>query len=74
MGAGRAHLPPDLNLLTKNEAPMTKQRTPPSAEERKGSVKEAIGKLTGDARTETEGRRQKHEARSPKASEPRGGD
>ena len=30
-----------------------------SAERLKGSVKEAIGKLTGDARTESEGRRQK---------------
>ncbi|MHB2205736.1 CsbD family protein [Methylobacterium sp. CM6257] len=33
------------------------QRT--SAEHLKGSVKEAIGKLTGDTRVEAEGRRQK---------------
>ena len=37
---------------------MTEDRKTPSAEHLKGSVKEAIGKLTGDARTETEGRRQ----------------
>ncbi|KMO30513.1 CsbD family protein [Methylobacterium aquaticum] len=43
-------------------------------EQVKGSVKEAIGKLTGDVRVEAEGRRQKgkaHPARGPIGS-PRG--
>uniref|UniRef100_UPI001FCECF61 CsbD family protein n=2 Tax=Methylobacterium radiotolerans TaxID=31998 RepID=UPI001FCECF61 len=42
--------------------PMTEDRKTPSAEHLKGSVKEAIGKLTGDARAQTEGRRQKRDA------------
>ena len=41
---------------------MTEDRKTPSAEHLKGSVKEAIGKLTGDARAQTEGRRQKRDA------------
>ena len=40
---------------------MTEDRKTPSAEHLKGSVKEAIGKLTGDARALTEGRRQKRD-------------
>ncbi|PJI55280.1 CsbD family protein [Methylobacterium radiotolerans] len=40
---------------------MTEDRKTPSAEHLKGSVKEAIGKLTGDARAQTEGRRQKRD-------------
>ncbi|WP_244536772.1 CsbD family protein [Methylobacterium brachiatum] len=43
----------------------------PSAERVKASVKEAIGKLTGDARVEAEGRRQKQAARPPKPAKPR---
>ncbi|MEE7438427.1 CsbD family protein [Methylobacterium oryzae] len=50
---------------------MTEDRKTPSAEHLKGSVKEAIGKLTGDARTETEGRRQKRDA--PGSDAPRSG-
>ncbi|MGU3544527.1 CsbD family protein [Methylobacterium sp. A52T] len=46
---------------------MTEDRKTPSPEHLKGSVKEAIGKLTGDARTETEGRRQKRDAPGSKA-------
>lgn len=41
---------------------MTEDRKTPSAEHLRGSVKEAIGTLTGDARTQTEGRRQKRDA------------
>ncbi len=41
---------------------MTDDKTSASAEQLKGSVKEAIGKLIGDARVEAEGRRQKREA------------
>jgi len=43
----------------------------PSADRLKASVKEAIGKLTGDARVEAEGRRQKQAARPPKPAKPR---
>ncbi|MGT2480474.1 CsbD family protein [Methylobacterium oryzae CBMB20] len=41
---------------------MTEDRKTPSAEHLRGSVKEAIGKLTGDTQTQTEGRRQKRDA------------
>ncbi|MBE7247460.1 MAG: CsbD family protein [Actinomycetospora chiangmaiensis] len=34
-----------------------------------GSIKEAIGKLTGDARTEAEGKRQKREPGPPRRAE-----
>ncbi|AWN45172.1 CsbD family protein [Methylobacterium terrae] len=50
---------------------MTKRAPSTSTEHVKGSVKEAIGKLTGDVRIESEGRRQKDEARSPKGTGPR---
>ena len=42
----------------------------------RGSVKEALGKLTGDTRIEAEGRRQKRGAPSPKLgrSKPHGQD
>ena len=43
----------------------------PETEKVKGSVKEAIGKLTGDVRIETEGRRQKDEEEPPKVTGPR---
>ena len=46
---------------------MTAKKTLSEADKLKGSVKEAIGKLTGDARTETEGRRQKRDAPGSKA-------
>ena len=42
---------------------MAEDRNSTSTEHLKGSVKEALGKLTGDARVEAEGRRQKREAR-----------
>jgi hypothetical protein len=42
-----------------------------STEHAKGSVKEAIGKLTGDVRVEAEGKAQKRRARPPKTA-PRG--
>ncbi|MCJ2048255.1 CsbD family protein [Methylobacterium sp. J-070] len=45
---------------------MTEDKSPPSAKRRAGSVKEAIGKITGDVRVEAEGARQKRAAR-PKA-------
>ena len=47
---------------------MTEDRSSTSAEQLKGSVKEALGKLTGDAGIEAEGRRQKHDANASKAS------
>ncbi|MGE7417661.1 CsbD family protein [Methylobacterium tarhaniae] len=50
---------------------MTKRAPTTSAEQIKGSVKEAIGKLTGDVRIEAEGRRQKDEVRSPRETGPR---
>lgn len=50
---------------------MTKISNAPSTDALKGSVKEAIGKLTGNDRVEAEGRRQKREADPPKADKPR---
>lgn len=38
---------------------MATDKTSPSADEIKGSVAEAIGKLTGDPKVEAEGRRKK---------------
>ncbi|SFV12905.1 hypothetical protein SAMN02799631_05579 [Methylobacterium sp. 174MFSha1.1] len=46
---------------------MTEDRNSTAADHLKGSVKEALGKLTGDVRIEAEGRRQKQESTSPKA-------
>ncbi|MCJ2093901.1 MULTISPECIES: CsbD family protein [unclassified Methylobacterium] len=45
---------------------MTERTKLPSAEHLKASVKEAIGKLTGDARLEAEGQRQKRAAQAAK--------
>jgi uncharacterized protein YjbJ (UPF0337 family) len=45
---------------------MTEDNSSSSSEHLKGSVKEALGKLTGDAGIEAEGRRQKREARDTK--------
>ncbi len=45
---------------------MTDRTKLASTEQLKGSVKEAIGKLTGDDRVEAEGRRQKREAKPSK--------
>jgi uncharacterized protein YjbJ (UPF0337 family) len=47
---------------------MTEDRNSTSTEHLKASVKEALGKLTGDVRVEAEGRRQKREARAAEAS------
>ncbi len=47
---------------------MTERAPTTSTEQIKGSVKEAIGKLTGDVRVEAEGRRQKGEAESPQGA------
>lgn len=47
---------------------MTDRAKPASTEHLKGSVKEAIGKLTGDARIEAEGKRQKRQEPPPKAT------
>lgn len=64
-GAYHAHICQSVQgLLTHNKVPMTGDKTFSSAEQLKGSVKEAIGKLTGDARVEAEGRRQKRDART----------
>ena len=46
---------------------MTEHKSSTSAEHLKGSVKEALGKLTGDVRVEAEGRRQKRDARAAEA-------
>ena len=46
---------------------MASDKKTPSANQLKGSVKEAIGKLTGDARIEAEGQRQKRTAKSDPA-------
>jgi uncharacterized protein YjbJ (UPF0337 family) len=53
---------------------MTRRAPTTSTEQVKGSVKEAIGKLTGDVRVEAEGRRQKGEADTPQGAgrRPRG--
>lgn len=50
---------------------MTKASKSTSREHLKGSVKEAIGKLTGDSRIEAEGQRQKRTAPPPRAAKPR---
>lgn len=46
---------------------MATDKTSPSADEIKGSVAEAIGKLTGDPKVEAEGRRKKEKAPPDKA-------
>ncbi|MCJ2085381.1 CsbD family protein [Methylobacterium sp. E-005] len=43
---------------------MTEDKNSTSTEHLKASVKEALGKLTGDTRIEAEGRRQKRAARA----------
>jgi len=55
---------------------MAGDRHSTSVEHLRGSVKEALGKLTGDTRIEAEGRRQKRGAPSPKLgrSKPHGRD
>ena len=55
---------------------MAEDRKTSSAEHLKGSVKEALGKLTGDVQVEAEGRRQKKDAHAPSAggSKPTGSD
>ncbi len=55
---------------------MTEDTNSSSAEHLKASVKEALGKLTGDVRVEAEGRRQKREAPAAKvaATKPAGSD
>ena len=55
---------------------MTEDRNSTSVEHLRGSVKEALGKLTGDSRIEAEGRRQKRGAPSSRVgrSKPHGQD
>lgn len=50
---------------------VTERAKPTSTEQAKGSVKEAIGKLIGDARVEAEGKAQKSPARPLKSGMPR---
>lgn len=50
---------------------MPENRKSASAEQLKGSVKEALGKLTGDSGIEAEGRRQKKAAGSAKHTGPK---
>ncbi len=70
--AGHAHICQSAQgFLNQDEVPMTEDRTSASAERLKGSVKEAIGKLTGDARAEADGRRQKRGDKPPGADAPR---
>jgi uncharacterized protein YjbJ (UPF0337 family) len=66
-----AHLPVGQGLLRNNEVPMTDNRKTPSTDHLKGSVTEAIGKLTGAVRVEAEGRRQKRDAEAPKSGRPK---
>ncbi|MCJ2098372.1 CsbD family protein [Methylobacterium sp. E-046] len=47
---------------------MTEDSTAPPTDHRKGSIKEALGKLTGDVRIEAEGRRQKRQARAARGT------
>ena len=47
---------------------MTDNRKTPATDHLKGSVKEAIGKLTGEVRVEAEGRREKRDAAAPKSA------
>ena len=49
---------------------MAERQNSSTIEQLKGSVTEAIGKLTGDVRAEAEGRRQKREAGTRKAAKP----
>ncbi len=56
------------SVFRNNGTPMTQDRDSTSAEHLKASVKEALGKLTGDARVEAEGRRQKRSGGNPKAA------
>jgi uncharacterized protein YjbJ (UPF0337 family) len=65
-GDRRIISPPVQGFLEHDGAPVTEDRHSTSAEHLKGSVKEALGKLTGDARIEAEGRREKREASSQK--------
>lgn len=51
---------------------MTGDKTTTSTDALKGSVKEAIGKLTGDTRMEIEGEREKRAAQPAKARRPVG--
>jgi uncharacterized protein YjbJ (UPF0337 family) len=54
-------------FLERDGVAMTGDTNSTSAEHLKGSVKEALGKLTGDARIEAEGRRQKRDASTTNA-------
>jgi uncharacterized protein YjbJ (UPF0337 family) len=49
------------------EAVMDKDRVAGSAKQAKGSVKEAIGKVTGDSKTESEGAAEKIAGRAQNA-------
>ncbi|MBE7199393.1 CsbD family protein [Methylobacterium sp. A49B] len=53
---------------------MTDDKSSTSVDRRKGSIKEAIGKLTGDVRAEAEGKRQKRASgpSQPAETEPGG--
>ena len=52
---------------------MATDKTTPSADPIKGSVAEAIGKLTGDPKVEAEGRRKKEKAPPGKVRRSTGG-
>jgi uncharacterized protein YjbJ (UPF0337 family) len=52
---------------------MTEDKSSASSDRRKGSIKEAIGKLTGDVRTEAEGKRQKRASGPSRRAEPEPG-
>ncbi|BAU88676.1 hypothetical protein MPPM_0071 [Methylorubrum populi] len=53
------------------EVPVTERAKPTSVEHAKSSLKEAIGKLTGNARVEAEGRTEKRRTRPPETESPR---
>jgi uncharacterized protein YjbJ (UPF0337 family) len=62
------HLKPAGFFPVTREVLMTDRVKSTSTTEAKGSVKEAIGKLTGDARVEVEGKAQKRQVQPSKAA------
>jgi uncharacterized protein YjbJ (UPF0337 family) len=55
----RAFAPPRRDAWTKERQVMDRDRVEGMAKQVKGSVKEAIGKVTGDGKTEAEGKAEK---------------
>ncbi|KQQ01259.1 hypothetical protein ASF59_03545 [Methylobacterium sp. Leaf121] len=68
MARASGHLKPAGFFPVACEVLMTDRLKSTSTTEAKGSVKEAIGKLTGDARVEAEGKAQKRQVQRSKAA------